>query len=48
MTLEETIQRVRQGMAALSQGGIDACGALIHPQYTNTVVDQHAFAESMA
>jgi ketosteroid isomerase-like protein len=37
MTPEETIQRVREAMAALSQGDIDACGALIHPEYTYTV-----------
>lgn len=37
MTPEETIQRVREAMAALSQGDIDAAGTLVHPGYTYTV-----------
>lgn len=37
MTPEETIQRVRDAMAALSQGDIDAAGTLVHPEYTYTV-----------
>lgn len=37
MTPEETIQRVRAAMAALSQGDIEAGGALVHPGYTYTV-----------
>lgn len=37
MTPQETIQRVRAAMAALSQGDIDAAGALVHPGYTYTV-----------
>ena len=37
MTPEETIQRVREAMAALSQGDVEAAGALVHPGYTYTV-----------
>lgn len=37
MTPEETIQRVRDAMAALSRGDIDAAGPLIHPDYSSTI-----------
>ena len=40
MTPDETIQRVREAMAALSQGDIDAASALVHPDYTYTVRGQ--------
>ena len=37
MTPEETIQQVRNAMAALSSGDVEAAGALAHPGYTYTV-----------
>lgn len=37
MTPEETIQRVRDAMAAFNRGDIAALGEFVHPDYTYTI-----------
>ena len=37
MTAEESIQRVRDGMAALNRGDIEAMGEFIHPDFSYTI-----------
>lgn len=37
MTPEESIQRVRQAMAALNQGDVGAMGEFVHPDFSYTI-----------
>lgn len=44
MTPEESIQRVRDAMAAINRGDVEAAGAVAHPDYTYTVRGRAPFS----